>query len=106
MTYTVIILGPAEADLNAIYEYIAERASADIAARFVGRIETYLLGFSNTPERGTRRDDLRPGLRTVGFQRRAIILFEVNRAQRQVLIHGIYYAGRSFEGMTIDDGDQ
>jgi len=32
------------------------------------------------PERGTKRDDLRLGLRTVGFRRRAMILFEIDRA--------------------------
>ena len=52
----------------------------------------------HTPERGTRRNDLRPGLRTVGFRRRATILFEVDNAVQSVIIHGVYYAGRSFEG--------
>ena len=55
------------------------------------------------PERGTRRDDLRAGLRTVGFSRRATVLFEVDEKVRRVVIHGIYYAGRSFEGEAGDD---
>ena len=50
-----------------------------------------------------KRDDLRPGLRTVGFRRRATILFEVDHQVRQVVIHGVYYAGRSFEGEADDD---
>ena len=99
MTYAVIFSAAAEADLFAIYDYIAERAGAGIALRFVESIEAYCLGFANMPERGMRRDDLRPGLRTVGFRRRATILFEVERAARRVVIHGIYYAGRSLEGM-------
>ena len=97
MTYTVIISPPADADLNAIFDYIAERAGATIALGFVQRIEDYVAGFETMPERGMRRDDLRPGLRTVGFRRRATILFEVDRARHRVIIHGIYYAGRSFE---------
>lgn len=97
MTYTVIISTAAEADLFAIHNYIAERAGGAIALRFVESIETYCLGFAHTPERGTRRDELRPGLRTVGFRRRATILFEVERDARRVVIHGIYYAGRSVE---------
>jgi plasmid stabilization system protein ParE len=72
-------------------------AREDIALRFAERIEAYCLGFAAAPERGTSRDDLRPGLRTVGFRRRATILFEVRRDARQVVIHGIYYAGRSVE---------
>ena len=101
MTFTVGFSASAKADLFAIYNYIADRAGAEIALRFVEAIETYCLGFATMPERGTRRDDLRPGLRTVGFRRRATILFEVDRTVRQVVIHGVYYAGRSLEG--VDD---
>ncbi len=97
MTYAVIFSAAAEVDLFAIYDYIAERAGAAIALRFIESIEAYCLGFANMPERGTRRDDLRPGLRTVGFRRRATILFEVNRKAQRVVIHGVYYGGRSFE---------
>jgi toxin ParE1/3/4 len=102
MPHAVIITDAAEADLLAIYRYIAKRAGASVALRFVERIESYCRGFENIPERGTRRDDLRPGLRTVGFQRRATILFEVDNAAGQVVIHGVYYGGRSFE--PADDG--
>jgi toxin ParE1/3/4 len=101
-TYSVVISKEAEADLFAIYEYILERAGHHIALRFVEQIEQYCLDFSAAPKRGTKRDDLRPGLRTVGFKRRATILFEVQAAQ--VIIHGVYYGGRSFEE-TIDGED-
>jgi toxin ParE1/3/4 len=97
MTYTVIFSESAKADLFAIYDYIADRAGTAIALSFAERIETYCLDFATAPERGMRRDDLRPGLRTVGFRRRATILFEVRRDARQVVIHGFYYAGRSPE---------
>jgi toxin ParE1/3/4 len=105
MTYMVIFSPSAKADLFAIYEYIADRAGDDIALQFVSRIEAYCLGFEHMPERGTRRDDLRRGLRTVGFRRRATILFEVDRRMRRVVILGVYYGGRSFEGSAIDDHD-
>jgi toxin ParE1/3/4 len=103
MAWTVIVSDKAEADLFAIREYITGRAGEAVALRFIERIETYCLGFSTVPERGTRRDDLRPGLRTVGFRRRATILFEVDHKKHQVVIHGVYYAGRSFEREANDD---
>ena len=106
MTTTVFISANAEADLIAIFDYIAARAGTDVAARFTDRVEAYVLGFADTPERGTKRDDLRPGLRTVGFRRRATILFEVDRERRRVVIHGVYYAGRSFEGVTEDNFEE
>jgi plasmid stabilization system protein ParE len=98
MIFTVVFSASAKADLFTIYDYIADRAGAGIALRFIERIEDYCLGFAHMPERGTKRDDLRPRLRTVGFRRRATILFEVNRDARQVVIHGVYYAGRSLQG--------
>ena len=95
MLYTVLLGDAAEADLIAIFDYIAARAGEKTASRFVDHIEAYCFGFASMPERGTKRNDLRPGLRTVGFRRRATILFEVDRARREVIIHGVYYAGRS-----------
>jgi toxin ParE1/3/4 len=44
------------------------------------------------PERGARRDDIRPGLRTIGFERRATIIFQVTESE--VLIVRILYGGR------------
>lgn len=104
MSWSIVFSDAAEADLFAIYDYIAERSGPAIALRFVERIEDYCLGFSTMPERGTRRADLRPGLRTVGFRRRATILFEVDEHDRRVVIHGIYYAGRSLLG-EAEDGE-
>ncbi|MGZ9111423.1 MAG: hypothetical protein ACXW3X_10145 [Rhodoplanes sp.] len=36
-------------------------------------------------------------------RRRATVLFEVDEKVRRVVIHGIYYAGRSFEGEADND---
>lgn len=53
------------------------------------------------PERGTRRDDLAPGLRTVGFERRVTIAFRV--LPDAVEIVAIAYAGRDFTAEVSDD---
>jgi toxin ParE1/3/4 len=95
--YSVVLTEAAERDLSSIFDYIADRASPDIALHFVEGIVTYCLGLGTAPERGTRRDDLRPGLRTIGFKRRATVLFEIAASQQRVVIHGTYYAGRSVE---------
>jgi toxin ParE1/3/4 len=42
-----------------------------------------------------RRDDIRPGLRTIGFERRATIAFQVKRAE--VVIVRIFYGGQDYE---------
>ena len=47
------------------------------------------------PERGRRRDDILPGLRTIGFERRATIAFRVLKTRVEIV--SIAYGGRDFE---------
>jgi plasmid stabilization system protein ParE len=47
------------------------------------------------PNRGTQRDDIRPGLRVFGFRRRVAITFDVT--DDLVTILGIFYGGQRFE---------
>jgi plasmid stabilization system protein ParE len=61
-----------------LYGYIAARSGAARAIGYVGRIERYCQGFARPAERGTKRDDLRPGLRIAGFERRVTIAFHVD----------------------------
>ena len=91
----------AEADLIRLYEYIAEDSEPRIAAGYVERIEAACLALADFPERGTRRDDLLPGLRTIGFERRATIAFRV--LQTRVEIVTIAYGGRNFESNLKKD---
>jgi plasmid stabilization system protein ParE len=53
--------------------------------------------------RGTRRDDVRPGLRITNFKKRAVIAFAVEAAQ--VSIIGIYYGGQNYEAVLHFDLD-
>lgn len=50
---------------------------------------------------GLARDDLRPGLRTIGFRRRAVIAFAINEAT--VEIHGVYYGGQDHETLIAGE---
>lgn len=47
------------------------------------------------PERGTKRDDIRLGLRTMGFECRATIVFQVRRSE--VVVVRIFYGGQDYE---------
>lgn len=77
-----------------LYRYISENSDRSRAAAYVARIETACMGLANFPERGTRRDDLALGLRTIGFERRVTIAFRV--LDDVVEIVAIAYAGRNF----------
>jgi toxin ParE1/3/4 len=85
----------AEADLFALYRHIAADSGHRVAAAYIDRIETACMALETFPERGTRRDDIRPGLRTMGFERRATIVFQVTRAE--VVIVRIFYGGQNYE---------
>lgn len=89
----------AEADLFNLYGYVAERSGRARAGAYIDRVEAACLGLADFSERGTRRDDLRPGLRVIGIERRVAILFQVT-AER-VEIGRILYGGRDLEALTL-----
>ncbi|MCF4128550.1 type II toxin-antitoxin system RelE/ParE family toxin [Methylobacterium sp. SyP6R] len=72
---TVVLSPEAETDLQGIDDHVAERAGTTRALGYVERILAHCEGFATFPERGRRRDDLRPGLRVTGFERRVTIAF-------------------------------
>lgn len=95
MKRRLVFAPEAQADLRRLSAYIAKNSGAARAAAFVGRIETYCFGLTGFPERGTMRGDLWPGLRTVGFARRATIAFTVR--PDAVRIVRVLYGGRDLE---------
>lgn len=80
-----------------IARYVAERAGERIALAFLDRIEAACLSLADAPFRGTRRDELRPGLRTFGVDRRISVLFVVDAELRRVVILGVLYGGRNID---------
>jgi toxin ParE1/3/4 len=86
------------ADLKDIYDYI-ERDSPVNAARYVEQIEAFCMNLSDFPERGARRDDLRPGMRVLGFRRRVNIAFVVfeDRVEIARILYGGRDLGKAFE---------
>ena len=98
---TIIYNPEAESDLAALYEYVAAETSPAIAIGFMRRLRTWLSGFDIASERGTLRSDLRPGLRTVGFERRVTAAFMVDATQ--VVILRLFYAGQDW-GTALSEG--
>lgn len=92
---TVGFSSRAKADLLELQDWIAERAGAAIATAYVERLQAYCQDFELAAERGHRRDDIRPGLRIVGFERPVAIAFIVEPAQ--VIIVRLYYGGRTID---------
>jgi len=82
-------------DLDWIYDAIAGASSPVVASRYEQRIRAFCDRLGYGSERGTLRDDLRPGLRTVGFERRITIAFAIE--DHRVVILRIFYGGRDWE---------
>jgi len=95
----VIFTPLAERHIDQLHAYITEHANEDRADDYISRIVEHCRGFKNFPERGTKRDDLMPGLRVTGFERRVTIAFVVTNDA--VLIAGIFYGGRDFESCHV-----
>ena len=85
----------ATCDLHALYNWIATAADPTIAIRYLERLEEYCQGFDLASERGVLRDDIRQGLRVVGFERRVTIAFAVE--DERVIILRLFYGGQNWE---------
>jgi len=90
----VVFRPAAKADLKHLYDYIAQQAGRAIAGRFIDRIEAACMALQDFPERGTVRKELYPGVRIIGFERRASIAFTVEGGLVRIL--RIFYGGQQF----------
>lgn len=95
MAYRVVFTPEARDQLDDLHDYIAKAADEDIATGFAEGIIDHIATLSEFPERGTPREDLRAGLRTMTWRRRVTIAFVVEESDAVVI--GIFYGGRDFE---------
>lgn len=91
----VIFAPEARTDLLELYEWISAKASPEVAMTYIDRIERYCSGFDLASERGQARDDIRTGLRVIGFERRVTIAFTVS--DQTVTILRLFYGGQNWE---------
>jgi plasmid stabilization system protein ParE len=101
MNYRVIFSPQAQEQLTELFHYIAGAASPDVAARYTEAIVSYCESLRTYPLRGTRRDDVRPGLRVTHYKKRTVIAFDVDA--EVVSIIGIFYGGQDYETILQDD---
>lgn len=93
--YRLVFSPEAERQLVSIFRYIERAASATIAQHFTDAVVEHCHDLRTFPHRGTARDDLRPGLRVVGFRRRVSIAFAIE--EETVIILGVFYGGQNYE---------
>lgn len=77
MTRSVRLGALAVADLVALHRWVRAEAGQATADAYLDRIEVRIATLADFPDRGTLRDDLAPGLRTLAFERRLVIAYLV-----------------------------
>lgn len=101
MSHRVVFSAEAEEHLAALYRYIAAAAAPSVALRYTQAIVHYCESLQTFPPRGTRRDDIRPGLRTTNYRKRTVIAFAVD--EDLVSVIGIFYGGQDYESLLQDE---
>ncbi|MDQ6432439.1 type II toxin-antitoxin system RelE/ParE family toxin [Mesorhizobium sp. LHD-90] len=91
----------ANRDFAWIYGTVAEVGGTRIAFNYVQRVRAFCEKLEYGSERGTRRDELRPGLRVVGFERRISVAFMVE--PERVVILRVFYGGMDWENEFGDN---
>ena len=87
--------------MDDLYDYIAAASSPGVALKFTDAIYDQVETLRDFPIIGTSREDILPGLRTMGFRRRVTIAFIVEPSQ--VTIVGVFYGGQDFEAILSGD---
>lgn len=104
MTRRVVYSPRARQQLADLYLWIAaESGFPNRAEGYVSAIFDYCDSISGFPFVGVARDDLRPGVRTIGFRSRVVIAFSVTDETVEIL--GVYYGGRDYEMLLLTDAD-
>lgn len=94
--YRIVYDDAALHDLADLELWIGSQASRRVAADYVSRIRAACGRLRHYPQRGATRDDVRPGVRILGFGGRVNIAFEVENDR--VVIIRVLYGGRQFGG--------
>ena len=100
-SYLVLFSDAAEDDLAQLLTYLVPEAGERVARAYVDRLIDYCAEFKTFPERGLRRDDVKPGLRIVGYRRRATIAFRVK--DDTVTILRIYHGGKDIDLLSLSN---
>jgi toxin ParE1/3/4 len=101
MAYRIIYRPEATAELDQLLTHISQAAGWPVANAFVGGIIEFIEGLRTFPKRGTERTEILPGLRIIGYKRRASIAFVV--LDTEVIVLGVFYGGRNITTALLEE---
>jgi toxin ParE1/3/4 len=91
----------AERALLDLQLYITEQSSVDRASHYVDRILEHCELLTDFPDLGKVRDDIAPGVRVTGFERRITLAYSLTA--REVRILGVYASAMDWERLMRDE---
>ncbi len=96
MTGRINYTPEAQQQLNALDDWITEKASRDVARQFVSAILDHVDAIVVFPLAGRARDDVRPGMRTTTFRKRTLIAYEVDHSSAELVVNilGVFHGGQ------------
>lgn len=97
----VVFSPEAEAQIVALYEYLAANASPTIAEAYTNAVVERCERLGEMPLVGLARDDIRRGLRMMFFRKRAAIAYSV--VAKTVTILAIFYGGQDYESLLAEE---
>ncbi len=107
MTGRINLTPEAERQLNEIDDWIAKKATVEIARRFVSAILDHIEGIPTFPFAGRAHDDVRPGMRTTTYKKRTLVAYEVDETSGELVINilGVFHGGQNWEAALSADED-
>lgn len=100
MQYIVELAERAIDDLDALHLWVTQQASLAVADAYLSRVEERIRTLSTFAARGTPRDELAGGLRTLTFERRLLIAYHL--IGERVVVLRIINAQRDLDGQFDD----
>jgi toxin ParE1/3/4 len=102
-TFRVTYREAASADILDVYRWVYAASLDPVTAeRFTAQLLSACERIGDAPLAGRPRDDLFPGLRTMAFEKRAVIAYLVEADT--VVITNVFYGGRDFGSLMRDGG--
>ncbi|MCP4489646.1 MAG: type II toxin-antitoxin system RelE/ParE family toxin [Gammaproteobacteria bacterium] len=93
MPYTIYRHPDILNDLFHIADLISEYSGVLVAERKISEIEETIRKLSETPNIGSLRDGIYPGLRAIPTAKKGVIAFLVDNDKKSVFIISVSYAG-------------
>lgn len=105
MTGRIQFTPEAEQQLHQLDEWIVERATEEVARRFVAAVLDHIDSILEFPMAGQARDDIRPGMRTTTFKKQTLIAYEVDDRSGELVVNviGIFSGGQSWGSRVSPD---